>query len=50
MLMEAAGSFVIIVEVGSSIGVHGSSWKLPPNMVVEAAIDGSNGSFHFHRQ
>ena len=24
------------------VGVCGSSWKLPPNRVVEAAIDGSN--------
>ena len=28
------------------IGVYGSSWKLPPNMVVEAEFGGSNGSFH----
>ena len=32
------------------VGVCGSSWKLPPHMVVEAAIDGSNGNVHFHRQ
>ena len=24
------------------VGVYGSSWKLPPSVVVEAAIDGSN--------
>ena len=29
---------------------YGSSCKLPPNMMVEAAIDGSNGSFYFNRQ
>ena len=32
------------------VGVYGNSWKLPPNMVVEAAIDGSNGNFHFNRE
>ena len=32
------------------VGVYGSSWKLPRRIFVEAAIDGSNGSFHFHRQ
>ena len=42
--------FVILVEVGGVCGVYGSSWKLPRNIFVEAAIDGSNGSFHFHRQ
>ena len=30
------------------VGVYGSSWKLPRNRFVEAAINGSNGSFHFH--
>ena len=43
--------FVILVEVGTEyVRVYGSSWKLPRNMFVEAAINGSNGSFHFHRQ
>ena len=32
------------------IEVYQSSCKLPPNMVVEAAPDGSNGFFHFHSQ
>ena len=32
------------------VGVYGSSWKLPRNRFVEAAINGSNGSFHFHWQ
>ena len=32
------------------VGVKESSWKLPHNIFVEAAIDGRNGSFHFHRQ
>ena len=27
------------------VGVYGSSWKLPRKVFVEAAIDGSNGSF-----
>ena len=31
------------------VGVYGSSWKLPHNVFVEAAIDGNNGSFRFHR-
>ena len=31
------------------VGVHGSSWKLPRYIFVEAAIDGSNRSFQFHR-
>ena len=30
--------------------MYGSSWKLPRNIFVEAAIDGSNGSLYFHRQ
>ena len=32
------------------LGVCGSSWKLPRNIFVQSAIDGSNGSFYFHRQ
>ena len=32
------------------VGVYASSWKVPPNIIVEVAIDGSNGSFHFRRQ
>ena len=32
------------------VGVCGSSWKLPRNIFVEGAIDGSNGRFNFHRQ
>ena len=32
------------------VGVYGRSWELPRNIFVEAAIDGSNGSFYFHRQ
>ena len=33
------------------VGVYGSSWKLPRNIFAEAAIiDGTNGSFHVHRQ
>ena len=32
------------------IGAYGSSLKLPPNLVVETAIDGSNRNFHIHRQ
>ena len=33
-----------------SVGVYGSSWELPRNIFGQAAIDGSNGSVHFHRQ
>ena len=32
------------------VGVYRSLWKLPRNLFVEAAIDGSNGSFYSHRQ
>ena len=32
------------------IEVYGSLWKLLPTMVVEAAIDGSNGHLHFHHR
>ena len=32
------------------VGIYGSSWQLPPHMVVEAAVDGSNESFHLLRQ
>ena len=32
------------------VGVYESSWKLPLNILVEDAIDGSNGSFRIHRQ
>ena len=32
------------------VGEYGSSWKLPRNIFMEAAIDGSNRTFHFHRQ
>ena len=32
------------------VGVHGSLRKLSRTLFVEAAIDGSNGSFHLHRQ
>ena len=32
------------------VRVYRSSWKLPPKIFMAAAIDGSNGSFHFHRQ
>ena len=31
-------------------GVYRSSWKLPRNIFVEAAIHGSNGIFHFYWQ
>ena len=31
------------------VGVYGSSWNLPRNVFVEAANNGSNGSFYFHR-
>ena len=31
-------------------GVSRNSWKLPRIIFVEAVVDGSNGSFHFHRQ
>ena len=55
--MEAAGS-LLVEAAGSSntresrckyVGVYGSSWKLPRGTFVEAAIEGSNGSFPFHR-
>ena len=39
--------FAIWVEVCTA-GVYGRSWKLPRNIFVEAAMDRSNGSFHFH--
>ena len=29
------------------VGVYRSLWKLPRNLFVEAAIDGSNGRFQF---
>ena len=32
------------------VRVYRSSWKLPRNTFMEAAVDGSNRSFHFHRQ
>ena len=32
------------------VGVYGRTSKLPHNILVEAAIDRSNRSFHFHRQ
>ena len=58
-LLSNGSRWTLVLSCGSSwkfcdtrgsrwkyIGVYVSSWKLPPNMVVEAAIDGSNGSFH----
>ena len=51
-LWKSCGSswkFEIPVEVGGKyVGVYGSSWKLSLNIFVKAAINKSNGSFHFH--
>lgn len=51
-LAESHRNFIYIVEVGGSLlgGAHASSWKLPPNMLVEASIYGSTESSHFHQQ
>ena len=40
---DSRGSWMYVEE-------YESSWKLPRNIFVEAANDGSNGSLHFHRR
>ena len=47
--MEAAGSRDTRGSRWKYVGVYGSSRELPRKIFVDAAIDGSNGSFHFHR-
>ena len=40
---------MLLVELGGIMYDRRGIWKLRRNIVVEAVIDGSNGSFYSHR-
>ena len=41
--------FTKFVQVGGSVSGYVEALRLPSNMIVEASVDGSNGSFHFQQ-